>query len=104
MPDMRKSLLLALVMPALGSPFRSYLADTLALETMGKEVSERTLIFHLLVSAALVLGGGVFAGLTLGLMGLDELYLRGVPGPSERGYIYSISSFHSQCCQLHLRI
>ncbi|EKM75200.1 hypothetical protein AGABI1DRAFT_46804 [Agaricus bisporus var. burnettii JB137-S8] len=30
----------------------------------------------LLVSAGLVLAGGVFAGLTLGLMGLDELHLR----------------------------
>ena len=30
----------------------------------------------LLISCALVLIGGVFAGLTLGLMGLDELHLR----------------------------
>ncbi|KAF8883824.1 hypothetical protein BD779DRAFT_1538654 [Infundibulicybe gibba] len=31
---------------------------------------------RILVSAVLVLAGGVFAGLTLGLMGLDELHLR----------------------------
>ncbi|KAF9042522.1 hypothetical protein BJ165DRAFT_1487511 [Panaeolus papilionaceus] len=32
--------------------------------------------FHVGVSVVLVLAGGVFAGLTLGLMGLDELHLR----------------------------
>ncbi|GLB35553.1 putative DUF21-domain-containing protein [Lyophyllum shimeji] len=32
--------------------------------------------YKLAVSAALVLAGGVFSGLTLGLMGLDELHLR----------------------------
>lgn len=32
--------------------------------------------FHIVVSIFLVLAGGVFAGLTLGLMGLDELHLR----------------------------
>lgn len=32
--------------------------------------------FHIGISVALVLLGGVFAGLTLGLMGLDELHLR----------------------------
>jgi len=31
---------------------------------------------HIIVSIGLVLAGGVFAGLTLGLMGLDELHLR----------------------------
>ncbi|KAJ3524591.1 hypothetical protein NM688_g8534 [Phlebia brevispora] len=33
-------------------------------------------LWKLLLSAGLVLAGGVFAGLTLGLMGLDELHLR----------------------------
>ncbi|KAF9527887.1 hypothetical protein CPB83DRAFT_369378 [Crepidotus variabilis] len=32
--------------------------------------------FHVIVSISLVLIGGVFAGLTLGLMGLDELHLQ----------------------------
>lgn len=32
--------------------------------------------FHVGISIALVLLGGIFAGLTLGLMGLDELHLR----------------------------
>lgn len=73
-------MLLALIMPALGSPLRSLLTESSLLNSMSlsKEVSERTLMFHLVVSSALVLGGGVFAGLTLGLMGLDELYLRGM--------------------------
>lgn len=32
--------------------------------------------FHIGISIVLVLLGGIFAGLTLGLMGLDELHLR----------------------------
>lgn len=32
--------------------------------------------FHMVVAAGLVVLGGIFAGLTLGLMGLDELHLR----------------------------
>ncbi|PPQ83837.1 hypothetical protein CVT25_000896 [Psilocybe cyanescens] len=39
--------------------------------------------FHVTVSAFLVLTGGVFAGLTLGLMGLDELHLRVLAHSSE---------------------
>ncbi|CAA7266425.1 unnamed protein product [Cyclocybe aegerita] len=37
----------------------------------------------LIISAVLVLAGGVFAGLTLGLMGLDELHLRVLATSSE---------------------
>ncbi|KAF7982400.1 hypothetical protein HWV62_28499 [Athelia sp. TMB] len=37
----------------------------------------------IIISALLVLGGGVFAGLTLGLMGLDELHLRVLSTSSE---------------------
>ncbi|KAF8990289.1 DUF21-domain-containing protein [Cyathus striatus] len=37
----------------------------------------------LLISAVLVLAGGVFAGLTLGLMGLDELHLRVLAASSD---------------------
>ncbi|KAG6836069.1 hypothetical protein H0H93_011786 [Arthromyces matolae] len=39
--------------------------------------------FHISVSAILVLAGGVFAGLTLGLMGLDDLHLRVLATSSE---------------------
>lgn len=41
-------------------------------ETMSNE----EFYFNLLISACLVLAGGVFAGLTLGLMGQDEVYLK----------------------------
>lgn len=40
------------------------------------EVGSPDFWFHIIVSAGLVILGGVFAGLTLGLMGLDELHLR----------------------------
>lgn len=33
-------------------------------------------LFYMIISACLVLAGGVFAGLTLGLMGQDEVYLK----------------------------
>ncbi|KAI8983294.1 DUF21-domain-containing protein [Trametes punicea] len=39
--------------------------------------------YKLIVSIALVLAGGVFAGLTLGLMGLDELHLRVLAASSD---------------------
>ncbi|KAH9487417.1 hypothetical protein JR316_0001492 [Psilocybe cubensis] len=39
--------------------------------------------FHVTVSACLVLAGGMFAGLTLGLMGLDQLHLRVLAHSSE---------------------
>jgi metal transporter CNNM len=45
---------------------------------MGKREPVTPAVFwtKLGLSAALVLLGGVFAGLTLGLMGLDELHLK----------------------------
>ncbi|GBE78589.1 DUF21-domain-containing protein [Sparassis crispa] len=39
--------------------------------------------FKMVVSVGLVLAGGVFAGLTLGLMGLDELHLRVLAASSD---------------------
>ncbi|KZT24395.1 DUF21-domain-containing protein [Neolentinus lepideus HHB14362 ss-1] len=39
--------------------------------------------YKLMISIALVLAGGVFAGLTLGLMGLDELHLRVLAASSD---------------------
>ena len=32
--------------------------------------------WHIIIASCLILLGGIFAGLTLGLMGLDELHLR----------------------------
>jgi hypothetical protein len=42
----------------------------------GSPASEQAFWFHVSLSAALVLLGGIFAGLTIGLMGLDELHLK----------------------------
>lgn len=49
---------------------------------------------NLFTSAFLVLAGGVFAGLTLGLMGQDEVYLKVISSsgePSERKHAKSIA-------------
>ncbi|KAI1790507.1 hypothetical protein LXA43DRAFT_1016567 [Ganoderma leucocontextum] len=42
----------------------------------GEEFGSPDFWYRLIVSVCLVLAGGVFAGLTLGLMGLDQLHLR----------------------------
>ncbi|KDR70057.1 hypothetical protein GALMADRAFT_230380 [Galerina marginata CBS 339.88] len=49
----------------------------------GAEPGSEEFWYHLIVSMFLVLFGGVFAGLTLGLMGLDELHLRVLATSSE---------------------
>ncbi|KAG2342659.1 DUF21-domain-containing protein [Suillus weaverae] len=53
------------------------------LTTTGEPVDSATFWWKITVSAVLVLAGGVFAGLTLGLMGLDELHLRVLATSSE---------------------
>ncbi|KAL4071067.1 hypothetical protein V8B97DRAFT_2023987 [Scleroderma yunnanense] len=45
-------------------------------DTMGEPIDSPEFWCKIAISVFLVLAGGVFAGLTLGLMGLDELYLR----------------------------
>ncbi|KIK46135.1 hypothetical protein CY34DRAFT_800846 [Suillus luteus UH-Slu-Lm8-n1] len=52
-------------------------------ETTGEPVDSATFWWRISISAVLVLAGGVFAGLTLGLMGLDELHLRVLATSSE---------------------
>ncbi|OJA17325.1 hypothetical protein AZE42_13346, partial [Rhizopogon vesiculosus] len=49
-------------------------------ETTGEQVD---FWWKIAISVILVLAGGVFAGLTLGLMGLDELHLRVLATSSE---------------------
>ncbi|PPQ98287.1 LOW QUALITY PROTEIN: hypothetical protein CVT26_013511 [Gymnopilus dilepis] len=49
----------------------------------GAETGSPEFWYHLAVSVVLVLAGGVFAGLTLGLMGLDELHLQVLSSSSE---------------------
>lgn len=52
-------------------------------EVTGEPVDPPTFWWKITISAVLVLAGGVFAGLTLGLMGLDELHLRVLATSSE---------------------
>lgn len=52
-------------------------------DTTGEPVDSGTFWWRIAISAILVLAGGVFAGLTLGLMGLDELHLRVLATSSE---------------------
>ncbi|OAX31344.1 DUF21-domain-containing protein [Rhizopogon vinicolor AM-OR11-026] len=52
-------------------------------ETTGEPVDSPTFWWKIAISIILVLAGGVFAGLTLGLMGLDELHLRVLATSSE---------------------
>ncbi|KAG1746917.1 hypothetical protein EDB19DRAFT_1894123 [Suillus lakei] len=52
-------------------------------ETTGEPVDSPTFWWKIAISTVLVLAGGVFAGLTLGLMGLDELHLRVLATSSE---------------------
>ncbi|KAG0703441.1 hypothetical protein DFH29DRAFT_916381 [Suillus ampliporus] len=52
-------------------------------ETTREPVDSPTFWWKIAISAVLVLAGGVFAGLTLGLMGLDELHLRVLATSSE---------------------
>ncbi|KAI0641076.1 DUF21-domain-containing protein [Trametes meyenii] len=49
----------------------------------GEEIGSPEFWYKLAVAIALVLAGGVFAGLTLGLMGLDELHLRVLAAASD---------------------
>ncbi|THG97900.1 hypothetical protein EW026_g4193 [Hermanssonia centrifuga] len=60
---------------AYASPFiKAYLKETKGKEGLPPDTQD--FWWHIVLSIGLVLAGGVFAGLTLGLMGLDELHLR----------------------------
>ncbi|KAF9806703.1 hypothetical protein IEO21_08578 [Rhodonia placenta] len=49
----------------------------------GEPAGSTQFCYKLIISIGLVLAGGVFAGLTLGLMGLDELHLRVLAASSD---------------------
>ncbi|KAJ3508546.1 hypothetical protein NLJ89_g5693 [Agrocybe chaxingu] len=68
---------------AFASPFFSTFKTGTAAGNGGAETGSREFWYHLVFSIFLVLTGGVFAGLTLGLMGLDELHLRVLATSSE---------------------
>ncbi|KAG5723824.1 Protein MAM3 [Termitomyces sp. T112] len=71
---------------ALSSPIHAALVDGGRKHRPVAEPGSPEFWFHLTVSAVLVLLGGVFAGLTLGLMGLDDLHLRVLATSSEDPY------------------
>ncbi|KAF9779788.1 hypothetical protein BJ322DRAFT_340683 [Thelephora terrestris] len=81
-------LLLSCVRSVLGVPFvrdtiRAVVFKTTPRNDGVPEPGSAEFWFHMLVSVFLVLAGGVFSGLTLGLMGLDELHLRVLSASSE---------------------
>ncbi|KAF5312205.1 hypothetical protein D9619_003720 [Psilocybe cf. subviscida] len=84
MPFVRARLptMLALLRGALATPYlRARFVPTG--EPDAAEPGSSEFWWKLIISIGLVLAGGVFAGLTLGLMGLDELHLRVLSTSSE---------------------
>ncbi|EGN94182.1 hypothetical protein SERLA73DRAFT_144654 [Serpula lacrymans var. lacrymans S7.3] len=63
------------------SPFRAWIHKPNV--TLEEPIGSPAFWEKMVISALLVLAGGVFAGLTLGLMGLDELHLRVLATSSE---------------------
>ncbi|KAF9644689.1 DUF21-domain-containing protein [Thelephora ganbajun] len=81
-------LLLSYVWTALGIPLirdaiRAVTSAATLVDDDTPEPGSAEFWYHLVISVVLVLAGGVFAGLTLGLMGLDELHLRVLAASSE---------------------
>ncbi|KAI5885072.1 DUF21-domain-containing protein [Schizophyllum commune H4-8] len=77
---MRLPVLIFIIHRALASPFYAQVVPA------GEEEAPKgspEFWWKLAISAVLVLAGGVFAGLTLGLMGLDELHLRVLSASSD---------------------
>ncbi|KAL1737991.1 hypothetical protein HDZ31DRAFT_70528 [Schizophyllum fasciatum] len=77
---MRLPVLVFILHRALASPFYAQMVPP------GEEEAPKgspEFWWKLAISAVLVLAGGVFAGLTLGLMGLDELHLRVLAASSD---------------------
>ncbi|TCD71384.1 hypothetical protein EIP91_010090 [Steccherinum ochraceum] len=77
------SLALAGINSVKASPFSIADAGSSGVGDDGEEFGSPAFWYKLILSAVLVLVGGVFAGLTLGLMGLDELHLRVLSSSSE---------------------
>ncbi|KAF5320299.1 hypothetical protein D9611_011374 [Ephemerocybe angulata] len=72
---------------ALGSPLLSSIGIATTTnkghKNEGSDPSSPEFWYHMFISALLVLAGGICAGLTLGLMGLDDLHLRVLAASSE---------------------
>ncbi|KAI0691244.1 hypothetical protein C8T65DRAFT_745517 [Cerioporus squamosus] len=100
-PAMRLPRLLALVHSVHAFPtIYSLLAQVPETDEPGEQPGTPEFWYKLVVSIGLVLAGGVFAGLTLGLMGLDELHLRVLAtssdDPKERKNAQKVLSLLSQ--------
>ncbi|KAF7319315.1 hypothetical protein HMN09_00269100 [Mycena chlorophos] len=67
----------------LAMPTAALIANLAAVEDGGVEVTSNAFWEKMAASAVLVLLGGVFAGLTIALMGLDELHLKVLAASSE---------------------
>lgn len=84
---MQRRSLLVLLLNGLARALPSFkFNDDGGLHTNGHPTVERgspEFWYKIIISGALVLLGGVFAGLTLGLMGLDELHLRVLSASSD---------------------
>ncbi|KXN92794.1 hypothetical protein AN958_04721 [Leucoagaricus sp. SymC.cos] len=72
-----------LLRTALASPFALVNTRNVPVEPPEAPRGSPEFWFKLMISMGLVLAGGVFAGLTLGLMGLDELHLRVLSASSD---------------------
>lgn len=90
MPALRSSRALPLLLSSLYRLSRAVpwpsplvLAATSAAGEDHEPIDSETFWIKMVISAGLVLLGGVFAGLTLGLMGLDELHLRVLAASSD---------------------
>lgn len=90
MPTIRTTRALPLVLSALhrlarAMPWSSQaaLAVAAAVEEKPAPIGSEEFWIKVVISIGLVLLGGVFAGLTLGLMGLDELHLRVLSASSD---------------------
>ncbi|TFK81680.1 DUF21-domain-containing protein [Polyporus arcularius HHB13444] len=95
------ALFLALARPTNAFPtIYSLLAQAPVPDEPGEHPGSPEFVYKLVVSIVLVLAGGVFAGLTLGLMGLDELHLRVLStssdDPKERKNAQKVLSLLSQ--------
>ncbi|KAL0950527.1 hypothetical protein HGRIS_007335 [Hohenbuehelia grisea] len=83
-PKSMRMLLLFLARTILASPFRSASSSFFAAgEEPEEEIGSPGFWWKIVISGVLVVAGGVFAGLTLGLMGLDELHLRVLSASSD---------------------
>lgn len=67
---------LSQAIPVSLNPIKRYASDSTNISLAEAELTDAQYLVYAITSSCLVLLGGVFAGLTLGLMGQDEIYLK----------------------------